>query len=144
MKGENSIEDFKKGDKVIILIGEGDTAHFSMHESMRQVKGSVGTVKVVGSTVVSVAHPSFGGKAFSYAPAELSIVRDKPVIRGRDATHVVVDDPAVERIQSHDELVAENESLEKQIRKLEARVERKKAFQRQNVRKIVAWQVIME
>lgn len=72
-------------------------------------------------------------------PVEHAIAGD-PV----DLAAVSYHDAETTGIQSHDELVAENESLDKQIRKLEARVERKKEFQRQNVEKIAAWQVILK
>jgi len=207
--------DIKKGDKVRILIGEGDMSHYGMFSEMRHVKGEVGTVQEVCRERINVCHPTFthgynykssevekvefrdktcqfkvgdrvkiltGGAygsndsmlekygalgtvseviekphmpecggfsilvkadgdtyGWTYAPFEL-----EPAIVGKSADCVIVDDPVSKHIQSHDELVAENESLEKQIRKLEARVERKKEFQRKNVRKIAAWQVILE
>jgi hypothetical protein len=205
------------GDKVRILIGEGDSARYGMAEEMQHVRGEIGTVRCVFNDRISVSHPTFTW-SYDYKPSELEKVKEEDahviqfkngdrvkivsqgaygsnhlmdeglngygevkeaeypgtsgrsahilvaldnglgnhiydhhelqavvVLRGAKADFAVVDDTVPEKhIQSHDELVAENESLEKQIRKLEARVERKKEFQRQNVRKIAAWQVILE
>ena len=144
MNGENSINDFKRGDKVIILIGDGDSAKFGMVGPMRRVKGEKAVVDEVNSSTIRVRHPKFRGSIYLYAPHELSIVRQQQPIAPPPPPPTTPAEEPDSVIQSHDELVAENESLEKQIRKLEARVERKKEFQRQNVRKIAAWRVILE
>lgn len=136
-------QEFKVGDRVKIV------SHGAYGSNGRMDEGLNGYGEVVRSeypgthdrtALIHVAlDDGLGTHVYDHHELQ-TVVR----LRGRKVDSVIVDDPAAEHIQSHDELVAENESLEKQIRKLEARVERKKEFQRQNVRKIAAWQVILE
>lgn len=135
---------FLPGQRVKIVTGGA----FGSNSTMEEAYGGYGEVVYVlpdemGRKQKIMVKSEDGHGTWGYAPHELQ--HETAVkLRGFKADTVIVDDPAAEHIQSHDELVAENESLEKQIRKLEARVERKKEFQRQNVRKIAAWQVILE
>lgn len=136
-------QEFKRGDRVKI------TRHGAYGSNSRMDEGLGGYGEVleaeypgrVGCEARIRVYLDNGLGTHVYDHGELETVVK---LRGFKADTVIVDDPAAEHIQSHDELVAENESLAKQIRKLEARVERKKEFQRQNVRKIAAWQVILE
>ena len=208
----------KVGDRVRILIGEGDSARYGMTSEMRTVRGEVGTVKDVCGKKIMVAHPAFPS-GFSYLNSEVEKVKEQDAahkykegdivkivgheaygsnptkeeatggygtvvgvsesmsfpgdekvcvlpfyVKGewfyapRELSPVAENAPVVEPFdtvceaaavpekpfQSRAELVAENESLEKQIRKLEALVERKKEYHRKNSSKIAAWRVILE
>jgi len=209
----------KVGDRVRILIGEGDSSYYGMTPAMRAVRGEVGTVKDVRANMIRVAHPAFpsgvnylhrevekvkeqdaehkykegdivkivghgaygsnptmeeatggygtvvdvsesvtypgdervrvrpdgvGKILWFYAPYELKPADENaPVVKPFDTVCEAAAVPE-KPFQSRAELVAENESLEKQIRKLEARVERKKEYHRKNSSKIAAWRVILE
>lgn len=142
-------QEFKHGDRVKIV------SHGSYGSNRRMDEGLNGYGKVVEAGYpgplnrkarVRVALDGglgtyvYDQHELKHAPTQHPAVGKKVV---QEVTMAVTDEVDPPHIQSHDELVAENESLEKQIRKLEARVERKKEFQRQNARKIAAWKVIL-
>jgi hypothetical protein len=70
-----------------------------------------------------------------------------PTIRGKPGTVLLGDDciPDPKReYQTEQELLEENRSLEKQIVKLEARLEKKRNYRKANDRKLMGWNLIME
>jgi len=146
VKEQDAAHKYKEGDIVTIVGHEA----YGSNPTKEEATGGYGTVVGVsesmsfpGDEKVCV-RPFYVEDEWFYAPYELKpAARRVGVVKPFDTVCEAAAVPE-KPFQSRAELVAENESLEKQIRKLEARVERKKEYHRKNSSKIAAWQVILE